>query len=69
MICYKISLVFNKMEETFQSNTLDWSSLVSDILPTQRRFVKYEWGLASGLNPPQILQTYFGQEVCQKITI
>ena len=28
MICYKINLVFNKMEETFQSNTLDWSSLV-----------------------------------------
>ena len=23
-----INLVFNKMEETFQSNTLDWSSLV-----------------------------------------
>ena len=28
MICYKINLVFKKMEETFQSNTLDWSSLV-----------------------------------------
>ena len=28
MICYKINLVLNKMEETFQSNTLDWSSLV-----------------------------------------
>ena len=28
MICYKINLVFDKMEETFQSNTLDWSSLV-----------------------------------------
>ena len=23
-----INMVFNKMEETFQSNTLDWSSLV-----------------------------------------
>ena len=32
MICYKINLVFNKMEETFQSNTLDWSSLVFIIL-------------------------------------
>ena len=28
MICDIINLVFNKMEETFQSNTLDWSSLV-----------------------------------------
>ena len=28
MICYKINLVFNKMEENFQSNELDWSSLV-----------------------------------------
>ena len=28
MICYKINLVLNKMEETFQSNALDWSSLV-----------------------------------------
>ena len=26
--CYMINLVFNKMEETFQSNTLDWSNLV-----------------------------------------
>ena len=28
MICDIINLGFNKMEETFQSNTLDWSSLV-----------------------------------------
>ena len=28
MTCDTINLVFNKMEETFQSNTLDWSSLV-----------------------------------------
>ena len=28
MICDIINLVFNKKEETFQSNTLDWSSLV-----------------------------------------
>ena len=28
MTCDIINLVFNKMEETFQSNTLDWSSLV-----------------------------------------
>ena len=28
MICDIINLVFNKMEETFQSNILDWSSLV-----------------------------------------
>ena len=28
MICDKINLVFNKMEETFQFYTLDWSSLV-----------------------------------------
>ena len=28
MICDIIGLVFNNMEETFQSNTLDWSSLV-----------------------------------------
>ena len=28
MIFDIINLVFNKMEETFQSNTLDWSSLV-----------------------------------------
>ena len=27
-ICDMINLVLNKMEETFQSNTLDWSSLV-----------------------------------------
>ena len=27
-----INLVFNKMEETFQSNTLDWSSLVIIII-------------------------------------
>ena len=32
MICDIINLVFNKMEETFQSNTLDWSSLVIIIL-------------------------------------
>ena len=28
MICDIINLGFNKIEETFQSNTLDWSSLV-----------------------------------------
>ena len=28
MICDVINVVFNKLEETFQSNTLDWSSLV-----------------------------------------
>ena len=28
MMCDIINLVFNKIEETFQSNTLDWSSLV-----------------------------------------
>ena len=28
MTCDVINVVFNKMEETFQSNTLDWSSLV-----------------------------------------
>ena len=32
MICDIINLVFNKMEETFQSNTLDWSSLVIIII-------------------------------------
>ena len=31
-ICYKINSVFNKMEETFQSNTLDWSSLVLTVI-------------------------------------
>ena len=31
-ICDIINLVFNKMEETFQSNTLDWSSLVFFII-------------------------------------
>ena len=34
MICYYISSFFNKMEETFQSNTLDWSSLVLLRFPT-----------------------------------
>ena len=32
MICDIINLVFNTMEETFQSNTLDWSSLVIFII-------------------------------------
>ena len=32
MISDIINLGFNKMEETFQSNTLDWSSLVIIIL-------------------------------------
>ena len=32
MICDIIHLVFNKMEETFQSNTLDWPSLVSFLI-------------------------------------
>ena len=27
-VFFIINMVFNKMEETFQSNTLDWSSLV-----------------------------------------
>ena len=30
--CDTINLVFNKVEETFQSNTLDWSSLVFIII-------------------------------------
>ena len=38
-----INLVLNKMEETFQSNTLDWSSLVYGtiqvILITILRFI------------------------------
>ena len=45
MIYDIINLVFNKMEETFQSNTLDWSSLVkvSDVSrkPFCFRFVFY----------------------------
>ena len=32
MICGIMNLVFNKMEETFQSNALDWSSLVFIII-------------------------------------
>ena len=32
-----INLVFNKMEETFQSNTLDWSSLVIFLLSKHLR--------------------------------
>ena len=46
MICDIINLVFNKMEETFQSNTLDWSSLVIKVSDFSRkpfcfRFVFY----------------------------
>ena len=46
MICDIIILVFNKMEETFQSNTLDWSSLVIKVSDFSRkpfcfRFVFY----------------------------
>ena len=38
MIYYKINLVFDKMEETFQSNTLDWSSLVLSYFSLQQIF-------------------------------
>ena len=37
MICYKINLVFNKMEENFQSNELDWSSLVIKVSDFSRK--------------------------------
>ena len=39
MICDIINSVFNKMEETFQSNTLDWSSLVKVCRQSRKTFL------------------------------
>ena len=39
MICDIINLVFNKMEETFQSNALDWSSLVKVCRQSRKTFL------------------------------